>query len=493
MTMQQLDVPYTKDLLEEAFPFAWVGYKGSSRHNKRGQVKQTKVPMNPNTGSTASVTDYRQWGSWEEAAEAQTINGWDGVGVVFTDTDDYFGIDIDDCRDPETGTITAKAQKIIDDFNTYTEVSPSGTGVHLIGKGTLTGAGRKKDQIEIYDRDRYFTVTKRRVAATPYRINDRQDQLDSLVDSLKPPAPTPKKTAKNPGSFFYRSPAITAAVMKKKQPTAFRIWEAVNVLGDGRRVRRDSLERFITQALGKSKKTRDRYIKAFEGSMFCAGEGKGYLYRRSDAKVAIALGLDDQTIQSAGRVQVPEEHLKGTTKKYKSYLHATVETWLSKPLGKGHKPVSRATIERLSGVSKTSQRRYEKTVAIGTRSNVIKQRVTPLDAMKLQDQDIFFLPRRLKDGGLEIEIPLPNSYSTGYQCQSAKYLRKRVRNAMTTDRAILLKGLERTAPLYVTHNSSYSKKNAEGMKFIQSSGGDWSIASSWLENRAITVQQMVVV
>jgi putative DNA primase/helicase len=112
---------------------------------------------------------------------------------VFSDDDPFCGIDLDKCRDLETGKINADAQKIIDDFASYTEISPSGKGVHIILNGKKPGPKCRKENIEIYDTKRYFTFTGN-VLNEHRTIELRQEQLDKLYDSLfakeeKPSAP----------------------------------------------------------------------------------------------------------------------------------------------------------------------------------------------------------------------------------------------------------------------------------------------------------------
>lgn len=53
------------------------------------------------------------------------------VGFVFTRDDPFVGIDLDHCRDPETGKIKPWALEIVAKLNSYSEVSPSGTGLHI--------------------------------------------------------------------------------------------------------------------------------------------------------------------------------------------------------------------------------------------------------------------------------------------------------------------------------------------------------------------------
>lgn len=125
-------------------------------------VHREKIPFSPKTGRRASSTDLMTWGTFFEALEALDTGRYDGVGFVFCSADPYSGIDLDKCRDPETGKLTLGARAIVDAFKgAYTEVSPSGTGVHIIARGKLPEKGKRCEWIEAYTQDRYFTVTGR--------------------------------------------------------------------------------------------------------------------------------------------------------------------------------------------------------------------------------------------------------------------------------------------------------------------------------------------
>ena len=85
--------------------------------------KLTKVPYSPLTGKRASSTNPATWARYTEAAAAYRKDGYDGVGLVFTKDDYFCGVDLDGCRDPETGEIEPWAQEIVQEFNSYTEIS----------------------------------------------------------------------------------------------------------------------------------------------------------------------------------------------------------------------------------------------------------------------------------------------------------------------------------------------------------------------------------
>jgi primase-polymerase (primpol)-like protein len=124
--------------------------------------KPTKVPYTPGTERRASSTDLLTWRSFREALEAYEAAGppYDGIGFVLSSADPFVGIDLDGCRDPKDGEITSWAQKIISRVQEgYIEASPSGTGVHIIVQGAVRDGGMRKGKVEMYSRERFFTIT----------------------------------------------------------------------------------------------------------------------------------------------------------------------------------------------------------------------------------------------------------------------------------------------------------------------------------------------
>jgi primase-polymerase (primpol)-like protein len=130
--------------------------------------KPTKVPYTPEKGVRASTTDLMTWRDFVDAVQVLDTDRnrilqlprYDGIGFVFSSADPFVGIDLDHCRDPETGVVAPWAQDIIDKASEgYVEASPSGTGVHIIVEGVVRGGGMRKGPIEMYSRGRFFTIT----------------------------------------------------------------------------------------------------------------------------------------------------------------------------------------------------------------------------------------------------------------------------------------------------------------------------------------------
>ena len=154
----------------------WLCWRSEERDSK-----PTKIPYSPITGERASSTSPETWASYEEAVRAWKEVGYSGIGFVFTLEDDLCGVDLDGCLDPVTGEIEPWAWTIIEELDSYTEVSPSGTGIHIIVRAALPEDRNRKGRFEAYDRGRYFTVTGKHRAGTPQTIESRQEGLQSVV------------------------------------------------------------------------------------------------------------------------------------------------------------------------------------------------------------------------------------------------------------------------------------------------------------------------
>jgi len=192
--------------------------------------RPTKLPINPDSGEPASCADPSTWGTYEQAVERFKRGGVDGIG--FQLGADYVGVDLDKCRNPETAAVKPWAQKIIRQLCSLTEISPSGTGIHIWVKGVLPKSGRRKGRIEIYDSSRYFTVTGRHLQGTPDTINERRAELLALHARLftnkngksKASAGTRSAGPVGPSSSMSDSELIDRAMSAKNGEKFSRFW-----------------------------------------------------------------------------------------------------------------------------------------------------------------------------------------------------------------------------------------------------------------------------
>jgi len=171
-------------------PPQWVLWRGADRIDQQtGEVKLNKIPIDPQTLRNADTTDPETWRTFQQCVVALPValEEWEqedptayrggGIGYVFTSDDPYTGVDLDHCRDPETGVIADWAQGHIDALASYTEVTPSRTGVHILGQGALPPKGRRKGAVEMYDYARFFTMTG-------WHIEARQEALTAFHSTI---------------------------------------------------------------------------------------------------------------------------------------------------------------------------------------------------------------------------------------------------------------------------------------------------------------------
>jgi len=152
----------------------WVAFELRPKQDRSGEF--SKIPINPKTGRGAMANNPATWGTFEEAKSYAECNGLfqtDGNGrqcggVGFELGNGYAGIDLDHVILPD-GSLKSFARKIVGIMDSYTEFSPSGTGLHILF--TVDGSpeqwreflggklGTKVGDIEFYTGLHYLTVT----------------------------------------------------------------------------------------------------------------------------------------------------------------------------------------------------------------------------------------------------------------------------------------------------------------------------------------------
>lgn len=140
---------------------------------------RAKMPLTPE-GRAASSTAPATWSTYAEA-EASTIGA--GVGFVLNG-DGLVCIDLDHCL--TNGQLVPWAQQILDQAPaTYTEVSVSGTGLHIFGYGQLAKGRRIRRpngaNIEVYPNGRFIAVTGTPYAKAPNTLTDLSGLLNTIL------------------------------------------------------------------------------------------------------------------------------------------------------------------------------------------------------------------------------------------------------------------------------------------------------------------------
>lgn len=149
-------------------------------YEDRDGTKPTKIPYNPVTGRMASVIEPSDWVSFNDAVRVATAAGskYSGIGFVLTDDDPYTFVDLDH-SDKEAEKISQ--QKVFDELNSYSELSPSGRGLHIITKAKIL-QGRRRSNIELYYKERYMTMTGNVWHDKP--IEERQEVITTLWEQM---------------------------------------------------------------------------------------------------------------------------------------------------------------------------------------------------------------------------------------------------------------------------------------------------------------------
>lgn len=144
----------------------WVTYK-LYWDKKRG--KYDKKPFNAKTGGFAQSNNVDTWSDYESAVRVAHL--YDGLGFMLGDG--IFGVDIDgvELSDPVV-------KEVVTTLNSYSEISPSGKGIHVICKGSKPQGACRKGNFECYEKGRFFTVTGKVISN--YTI------LRDCTESIKP-------------------------------------------------------------------------------------------------------------------------------------------------------------------------------------------------------------------------------------------------------------------------------------------------------------------
>ena len=155
--------------------------------------RQTKIPVNPRTGGNAKTDTPSTWADLETALDYYHTHTTyvSGVGLVVAGTD-LVGVDLDHCIGDDL-TIAPWALAIVRALDSYTEVSPSGTGLRIFAHGAKPGARCKRGGVELYDRTstRFLTFTGKHLPGTPLELREVTAELAVVYADMFGPDPAP--------------------------------------------------------------------------------------------------------------------------------------------------------------------------------------------------------------------------------------------------------------------------------------------------------------
>lgn len=176
--------PLTAEVRWVVWRYVWVV-------NKRGEGTWTKPLFQAQRPDRhAKNNDPSTWGTYADALAAYRSGKCDGIGFCLQGSA-IAAFDIDKCRDRETGHIAPEAMKIVDGAVSYTEISPSGTGLRVIGYAADIKKHRRQRlpnsevEVESYaDATRYITITGNPLPGTWPNLADITSVMTGLVAEL---------------------------------------------------------------------------------------------------------------------------------------------------------------------------------------------------------------------------------------------------------------------------------------------------------------------
>ena len=207
---------------------AKIPYNPNSKHIRKENwqpVKNDKGFISPEYSGGAMSNKPTTWGNYESAMKALESGLFTGLGIMFANT--LCGIDIDGCIENEM--MIGPAQDIINTMDSYTEYSPSGTGIHILFYGSIkTGKNIYKKNhnngIEIYNAGRFFTFTGK--ALNDKKVEERTAQVEKVqLEYMKKETKKPAKSKSISHSLTLSDKEILDIACKAKNGIKFsRLW-----------------------------------------------------------------------------------------------------------------------------------------------------------------------------------------------------------------------------------------------------------------------------
>ncbi|WP_239706063.1 MULTISPECIES: phage/plasmid primase, P4 family [unclassified Mammaliicoccus] len=157
--------------------------------------RKTKRPINPHTGTYAKSNDSNTWADYATALEMS--KNFDGIGFMLGDG--IFGIDIDGVEEEikeylSNDEVDNIVGEFIETMQSYSEISPSGKGIHIIAKGELPEGGRRRGNVEMYSELRFLTFTGFRIGRFTEIEEDELGKISFLHNKYIMKPETEKQT-----------------------------------------------------------------------------------------------------------------------------------------------------------------------------------------------------------------------------------------------------------------------------------------------------------
>src|SRR3954447_11480655 len=263
-----------------------------------------KVPYRTN-GLPADTTKPSTWSTLDECEKALGRIAATGIGLVLAAERDavagwapIVGIDLDGCRNPETGEIEPWALEIIRAFASYAEVSPSGTGVKIycfvdpvptlaankLVLGKANGAG-KAPAIEVYVTARYFALTGDHLDGTPDELVDATEAFERLAARIAREARKRSGDRADPQADGRGTPSAATLRLLEDDPTLAALWRGGERSGD---TTASGMDWSLARELGRREVPAEeiaRVLRAYPHGQIGGGKLKGRQERRRLAQL----------------------------------------------------------------------------------------------------------------------------------------------------------------------------------------------------------------
>ena len=198
---------------------------------KSGKAKPDKIPYRINR-KRADATNPQHYSAFDETVNLFAKGGYAGVGVGCFEP--LRLVDVDDCV--VDGMLDERGQDIMDTLDSYTELSPSGNGIHIfvLADGFSYDTEKyyinnRNTHVEVYSPDvtgKFLTLTGKAIHGTD--VNNRSKELQTVLDRhmKRPDADTNTPTIDAPGSYLSDESVYTKASKSKQGDKFNALWNA---------------------------------------------------------------------------------------------------------------------------------------------------------------------------------------------------------------------------------------------------------------------------
>lgn len=169
----------------------WIGWKAQLDDDGTKWRKEPRQIAYPDRLAANNRPD--DWRGVDDVEEMLVLTGdelFDGFGIVLTELAEIVFVDIDHCRDPLTGAIAPWVERIIRLLDSWTEISVSGTGIHVFARGRVRKGlndyldGDPRQKVELYSSGRFAYLTGHVLHEAPVRA--QQALVSLLASHLRP-------------------------------------------------------------------------------------------------------------------------------------------------------------------------------------------------------------------------------------------------------------------------------------------------------------------